>query len=101
VGQSFLTLESGGPIQEFTSLFLFHLFVLLTHWQVSCFVTPGYVKFMLLHNGKSEGSIKTFFEEVHELYIKILMNPFYEPNTPIESPVFYDRAKSIMQRRLF
>jgi hypothetical protein len=69
--------------------------------QVSCFVSPGYVKFMLLHNGKSEGSIKTFFEEVHEIYIKILMNPFYDPNTPIESTVFYDRAKSIMQRRLF
>ena len=29
------------------------------------------VKLMLLHDGKSEESVKSFFAEVHELYIKV------------------------------
>jgi len=67
---------------------------------VSSFVSPGNVKFMLLHAQKSEEAIKTFFTDAHELYLKILMNPFYEVNTPITSKVFDDRIKALVQRKL-
>ncbi|CAO3638440.1 unnamed protein product [Cunninghamella echinulata] len=67
---------------------------------VSCFVTAGNVKLMLLHDQKSEDSIKNFFNEVYEQYIKILMNPFYEKNSTITSPPFDNRVKMIARRFL-
>lgn len=33
------------------------------------------VKFMLLHNLKNEDSIKNFFVDVHEFYLKVGMDP--------------------------
>ena len=32
--------------------------------------------------------MRNFFLEVHELYVKLVMNPFYEHDTPITSPTF-------------
>ncbi|KAL8430148.1 hypothetical protein Efla_001812 [Eimeria flavescens] len=48
---------------------------------VSAFCTAGHVKLMLLHKnrGSSEG-IRNFFTEVHELFLRVLMNPLYEVN---------------------
>ncbi|KAL0092484.1 Sedlin [Phycomyces blakesleeanus] len=67
---------------------------------VSSFVTAGNVKLMLLHDQKSEDSIKNFFNEIYELYIKILMNPFYEKNFPITSQQFDVRVKAVARRFL-
>ncbi|CAO3614142.1 unnamed protein product [Cunninghamella blakesleeana] len=67
---------------------------------VSCFVTAGNVKLMLLHDQKSEDSIKNFFNEVYEQYIKILMNPFYEKNSTITNSQFDNRVKMIARRFL-
>lgn len=39
--------------------------------KVHCFVSAGYVKFMLLHTGKSDDAIKALFMDVHELYLKV------------------------------
>ncbi len=50
---------------------------------------------MLLHDLKSNDSIKSFFTAVHENYIKILMNPFYEPNTPITEQPFHEKVKQL------
>lgn len=71
---------------------------------------------MLLHDQKSEDSIKAFFTEVYELYIKVLvfinflfiiltfykvlMNPFYEKNSTITTPSFDNRIKLIARRYL-
>jgi hypothetical protein len=68
---------------------------------ISSYVSPSHVKFMLLHNLKNEDSIKNFFVDVHEFYLKILMNPFYEVNTPITSKVFDDRVKQLALKKLF
>lgn len=39
--------------------------------QVSTFLTAGNIKFMLLHGGKSDESIRNFFQDVYELYVKV------------------------------
>ncbi|KAI9491999.1 putative trafficking protein particle complex subunit 2 [Zychaea mexicana] len=67
---------------------------------VSAFVTANNVKFMLLHDQKSEDSIKNFFNEVYEVYVKILMNPFYEKNSAITNPQFDNRVKLVARRFL-
>ncbi|KAI9314921.1 mbp-1 interacting protein-2a [Dichotomocladium elegans] len=67
---------------------------------VSAFVTANNVKFLLLHDQKSEDSIKGFFNEVYELYIKVLMNPFYEKNAQINNPQFDNRVKMVARRFL-
>jgi hypothetical protein len=51
---------------------------------ISAFVTAGHTKFLLLHDPhKDEMLIKAFFYEVYELYIKIMLNPFYGQHTPL------------------
>eukprot|EP01137_Pigoraptor_chileana_P004923 Opistho-2@47272 len=69
-------------------------------WFISAYVTSGHVKLMLLHDGKNEDGIRNFFSEVHELYIKALMNPFYESNTPIKSVVFQTKVKALAKKHL-
>ncbi|KAJ1928712.1 TRAPP subunit [Tieghemiomyces parasiticus] len=67
---------------------------------VSCYVTPSNIRFILLHDNKADDSIRQFFIECHELYIKILCNPFYMINTPITSAPFDIRVKSLARRHL-
>ena len=63
---------------------------------VSCMLTPGNSKFLLLHeNHKSEEQIKAFFNEVYELYVKIVMNPFFDSTQKINIPEFDDKVKKI------
>ncbi|RUS20951.1 trafficking protein particle complex subunit 2-like protein [Endogone sp. FLAS-F59071] len=67
---------------------------------ISAFVSAGNTKFMLLHDTKSEDSIKNFFQDVHELYLKVLMNPFYEFNQPITNSYFDGKVRLIAKRFL-
>ena len=50
---------------------------------------------VLLHDVRNEDGIKNFFQDVHELYVKVLLNPFYTPNTPITSPSFHQRVTTL------
>ena len=69
--------------------------------QVSAFLTAGNDKFLLLHSGKaSEDTIKTFFLELYEIYVKTVMNPFYEPNSKINFPAFDKRVKELANKYL-
>ena len=65
---------------------------------VSAYVTSGCVKFMLLHDVNNNEGIRNFFQDVHELYVKVLANPFYEVNTPITSPLFHSRVTTLGRR---
>jgi hypothetical protein len=68
--------------------------------QVSSFLTAGNIKFVLLHAGRSEDSIRNFFYEVHELYVKLAMNPFYQIDTAITSKEFDRRVRAVARRYL-
>ncbi|SOV81265.1 trafficking protein particle complex subunit 2, putative [Plasmodium sp. gorilla clade G3] len=73
------------------------------NYSVSAYCTPGHMKFLLLYKNRNEvgtnltntniyipsdDHIKSFFEKVHENYIKVLLNPLYEPNGIITSSLF-------------
>jgi hypothetical protein len=38
---------------------------------VTAYVTPGNARFLLLHEGKNDEAIRTFFTEVHELFLRV------------------------------
>jgi len=72
----------------------------VNHQQVSCFLTASSIKFMLLHNGRNEDSIRNFFSDVYELYVKLSMNPFYKYDTPITSKLFETKVRAVARRYL-
>lgn len=38
---------------------------------VTAFVTPGNARFLLLHDGKNDEAVRSFFTEVYELYLRV------------------------------
>ncbi|KAH0876318.1 hypothetical protein HID58_073680 [Brassica napus] len=58
---------------------------------VSVYVTAGHILF----NG-----IKSFFQEVHELYIKVLLNPLYLPGSRITSSHFDTKVRALARKYL-
>ncbi|KAI5838280.1 Sedlin [Morchella snyderi] len=67
---------------------------------VSCFLTAGNIKFLLLHDTKADDAIRQFFTDAYELYAKTLMNPFYEVDMRIVSLVFDSRIKNAARKYL-
>jgi trafficking protein particle complex subunit 2 len=66
---------------------------------ISAMVSPGNVRLLLLHEQRTdEGTVKQFFQDVHELYLKVLLNPFYQLNGPITSVSFDARVKGLARR---
>jgi len=69
-------------------------------WMVSAFITPGNMKFVLLHEGKNDDGIKSFFMDVWELYVKTMLNPFHTAHSPIKSNVFDTRVRQSAKKNL-
>ncbi|EIM88240.1 transport protein particle complex subunit [Stereum hirsutum FP-91666 SS1] len=69
-------------------------------WTVSAFVTPGNMKFVLLHESKNDEAIRLFFNDVWELYVKTMLNPFHTAHTPIRSSVFDNRVRASAKKYL-
>ncbi|KAJ8617612.1 hypothetical protein MRB53_013798 [Persea americana] len=67
---------------------------------VSAYVTAGHTRLMLLHDSRNEDGIKSFFQEVHELYIKILLNPLYLPGSRITSSHFDTKVRALARKYL-
>ena len=47
-----------------------------------------------------DSACKTFYQEVHELYIKTIMNPFYSPDDKITSPAFDLKVRALARKYL-
>lgn len=89
---------------------------------ISCFITGGNVKFLLLHapsqpaashtsrnntsiaanpnSPQTEEAIKQFFIEVYENWVKVIMNPFYHVNMEVKSPTFRARVAAAGKKYL-
>jgi hypothetical protein len=64
--------------------------------QVSGYITPGNrLRLLLLHDGKSEDQVKTFFRGVHSLLIPLVLNPFFLSNERIHSVDFYTKIRRL------
>ncbi|XP_037032072.1 probable trafficking protein particle complex subunit 2 [Bradysia coprophila] len=62
-------------------------------WFVSAFVTASQIRFVMVHDNRNDEGIKSFFNEVYEMYIKHSMNPFYAKDSAIKSPMFEKKAQ--------
>lgn len=62
---------------------------------VSAFSTACRTRFLLLHDGRSDESVKNFFRGVHELYIKAALNPFFLPAAKITSSEFNTKVRQL------
>ncbi|KAI8809229.1 Longin-like domain-containing protein [Cladochytrium replicatum] len=58
------------------------------------------VRFMLLHDSRNQDGIRGFFQDCHELYIKALLNPFTELNSPITTTTFDTKVRAIGRKYL-
>ncbi|KAI3336454.1 Sedlin [Xylariaceae sp. AK1471] len=92
---------------------------------ISCFLTGGNVKFMLLHQPPSsvsstttnprsststiaanptspqtEEAVRAFMLEVYESWVKTIMSPFYRVNMEVRSPVFRQRVAAAGRKYL-
>eukprot|EP00949_MAST-11_sp_MAST-11-sp1_P005286 g5286.t1 len=68
---------------------------------ISAFVSSGGCVLLLMHDNKSDDNVRNFFKEVHELYVKVLLNPFYEWGTAIKSKDFEARVRVLMKTFVF
>lgn len=67
---------------------------------VSAFVTASAIKFIMVHDVKNDDGIRHFFNDIYETYIKHIMNPFYEMNSPINTAAFQRKAQICGKRYL-
>lgn len=77
---------------------------------VTAYITYSGLKLVMVHCQTNEnsndqltiddGHCKKFYQEVHELYVKTLLNPFYTLGEPIKSVEFGKRVHSIAQKHL-
>ena len=55
---------------------------------------------MLLHDSRTEEQVRQFLTEVHELYVKLLLNPLYVEGAPIVAPGWDSRVRQLAKRTL-
>lgn len=74
---------------------------------ITAYLTYSGMKLVMVHGNFNTGdvqiddnAVKAFYQEVHELYIKTLMNPFYQINDPITSPAFDSRVRALARKYL-
>ncbi|KAL7718891.1 Sedlin [Entamoeba marina] len=64
---------------------------------LSAFVTAGNIKFILMYTNKVDDT-KPFFNAVYDDYVKFMLNPFYELQSPIDSEPLNTHVKQLMKQ---
>lgn len=67
---------------------------------VSAYVTAARTRLLLLHDNRNDDGIHAFFKEVHELVLKVQLNPFQQTNAPIQVPTFDQRVRLVGRKYL-
>ena len=67
---------------------------------VSAYLTASGDRFLILHDVKNDEPIRVFFLEAYEIYLKCLMNPFYEKGQVIESKLFDSKMRALAKKYL-
>ncbi|SCW01142.1 LAFE_0D06018g1_1 [Lachancea fermentati] len=76
---------------------------------ITGYLSYGNMKFVMIHSNSAgnggttqidDPQVRAFYQEVHELYVKALLNPFYKLNDPITSPVFDSKVRSLAKKYL-
>ena len=50
---------------------------------VNCLLTPANARLMILHENMAEDKLKTFLNEVYDLFVRLSMNPFFSSTEKI------------------
>eukprot|EP00127_Corallochytrium_limacisporum_P000836 Clim_evm12s26 gene=Clim_evmTU12s26 len=66
----------------------------------SAFLTGSGMKFLLLHDFRSEENVRQFFVETYEAFVRFMLSPFYVFNTPIKNRKFEGKVFENAQRYL-
>ena len=61
-------------------------------------MTAAQIRFLLLHDGRSDDAVRSFFRDVHELYLKVMLNPFFMPTNRIQSPGFSQKIRALARQ---
>eukprot|EP00890_Picochlorum_soloecismus_P000167 jgi/Picsp_1/1150/NSC_04631-R1_trafficking protein particle complex protein 2 len=63
--------------------------------QVSAYTSGSRIRMLMLHDGRSEESVKAFMKGVHDLLVPIMLNPFFLPKERITSVDFHSRVRKL------
>ncbi|KAI9636113.1 putative ER to Golgi transport-related protein [Dioszegia hungarica] len=96
---AFKSLDGVEEVQESTGSLYLRNVDKHNEWTVSAYLAMG-VKFILVHDQKNDDGIRMFFNELWELWVKILLNPFHTVNTPVRSSAFENRVRGAAKRYL-
>lgn len=70
-------------------------------YSILIYLTQGNTKFIILTNCKNlEENIRQFCIEMNEIYVKKILSPFYELNSPIRSKVFDLKVRQLAKKYL-
>ncbi|EPZ31664.1 Sedlin [Rozella allomycis CSF55] len=78
--------------------FYFKVIDKFNEWFVSAHITPSGMRMVVLHDARNEDAIKNFLFDCHELYSRMLLSPFFDPNSSIQSVHFDSKVKALMKK---
>ncbi|CCE62589.1 hypothetical protein TPHA_0C04390 [Tetrapisispora phaffii CBS 4417] len=74
---------------------------------ITAYLTYSGMKFVMLHGNSvsttvqiDDNNVKSFYQDVHELYTKTILNPFYNVGDPISSASFDSRVRALARKYL-
>ena len=69
-------------------------------FMVSAYMTASGDRFLVLHDVKNDEPIRLFFLEAYEIYLKCLLNPFYEKGQVIGMSAFDFKIRALAKKYL-